>query len=96
MAFWKMIKEGNDHFEVTHLEPKVDVCDRHYVFDAASAANSSRPLAFNATGRCPAFEVAPEIAGPALEKQRNDEAQFAQLVRSNSAVAPVRTGPTAA
>jgi murein L,D-transpeptidase YafK len=91
MAFWKMIKEGNDHFEVTHLEPKVDVCDRHYVFDAASP-NSSRPLAFNATGRCPAFVVAPEIAGAALEKQRNDEAQFAQLVRSNSAVAPVRTG----
>src|SRR5580700_6556306 len=91
MAFWKMIKEGNDHFEVTHLEPKVDVCDRHYVFDAASP-NSSRPIAFNATGRCPAFVVAPEIAGAALEKQRNDEAQFAQLVRSNSAVAPVRTG----
>src|SRR5580658_10369735 len=27
MPFWTMLKEGNDHFEVTHLEPKVDVCD---------------------------------------------------------------------
>ena len=27
MAFWKMLKEGNDHFMVSHLEPKVDVCD---------------------------------------------------------------------
>ncbi|MFX8585757.1 hypothetical protein ABTM35_19845, partial [Acinetobacter baumannii] len=27
MAFWRMIKQGYDHFEVTHLEPKVDVCD---------------------------------------------------------------------
>ena len=34
MAFWKMLKIGNDHFEATHLEPKVDVCDRRYVFDA--------------------------------------------------------------
>ncbi len=34
MLFWKMLKEGNDHFEVTHLEPKVDVCEKRYVFDA--------------------------------------------------------------
>ena len=27
MPFWKMLKIGNDHFEATHLEPKVDVCD---------------------------------------------------------------------
>ena len=42
MAFWRMIKEGNDHFEATHLEPKVDVCERHYVFDAQSP--NSTPL----------------------------------------------------
>src|SRR5262250_174393 len=36
MAFWKMIKEGYDHFEVTHLEPQVDVCEKRYVFDAES------------------------------------------------------------
>ena len=34
MAFWLMIKIGNDHFEATHLEPKVEVCNRRYVFDA--------------------------------------------------------------
>ena len=38
MAFWKMLKIGNDHFETTHLEPKVDVCDRRYVFDAQHTA----------------------------------------------------------
>ncbi len=92
MAFWKMIKEGNDHFEVTRREPKVEVCDRHYVFDAQPPANSSKPLVFNPTGRCPEFEVAREIAGPAQEKARNDEMQFAQLVRFNVPVAPVKTG----
>ena len=28
LAFWKMLKVGNDHFEATHLQPKVDVCNR--------------------------------------------------------------------
>jgi murein L,D-transpeptidase YafK len=92
MAFWKMIKQGNDHFEVTHLEPKVEVCDRHYVFDPQQPPSSSKPLVFNPTGRCPAFTVAPEIAGPALEKQHNDEAQYAQLVKNNAPVAPITTG----
>ena len=32
VAFWKMLKEGYDHFEVTHLAPKVDVCEKRYVF----------------------------------------------------------------
>ena len=35
-AFWKMLKEGYDHFDATHQEPKVAVCDRRYVFDAAA------------------------------------------------------------
>jgi murein L,D-transpeptidase YafK len=45
MAFWKMIKIGSDHFEVTHLEPKVDVCNRRYVFDAQQPRHSA-PVEF--------------------------------------------------
>ena len=92
MPFWMMLKEGNDHFEVTHLEPKVDVCDRHYVFDAQPPENSTKPLVFNPTGRCPAYQVPQDIAGPALEKQRNDEYQLAQLVKENVPTAPVVMG----
>jgi murein L,D-transpeptidase YafK len=92
MSFWRMIKEGNDHFEVTRLEPKVEVCDRHYVFDPQPPANSTKPLVFNPTGRCPAYTVAPEIAGPTAEKERNDDAQFTQLVKNNLPLAPIRTG----
>ena len=92
MPFWNMLKEGNDHFEVTHMEPKVDVCDRHYVFDAQQPANSTKPLVFSPSTRCPVYEVADEIAGPALEKQRNDEYQIAQLTRLNTPVAPIVMG----
>ncbi len=42
LAFWKMLKIGNDHFEATRLEPKVDVCDRRYVFDAQPRPNSPK------------------------------------------------------
>jgi murein L,D-transpeptidase YafK len=92
MPFWRMLKEGNDHFEVTHLEPKVDVCDRHYVFDAQSPGNSTKPLVFSPSGRCPAYEVPQQIAGPALEKQRNDDIQLAQLIKDNVPVVPVVMG----
>ncbi len=92
MAFWKMIKEGNDHFETTHLEPKVEVCDRRYVFDAQQPPNSSKPLVFDPNAKCPDFVVNPQIARPAGEKQRADEAEYAQLVAANLSVAPIYSG----
>ncbi|WP_051228453.1 L,D-transpeptidase family protein [Pleomorphomonas oryzae] len=48
MPFWKMLKEGYDTFELTHLEPKVDVCGRKYVFNA----NPAQP--FDTVAACPA------------------------------------------
>jgi murein L,D-transpeptidase YafK len=92
MAFWKMLKQGNDHFEVTHLEPKVDVCDKHYVFDAQQASKGSKPLAFDPTGKCPAFVVNPQIARAAQGKQHADEVQYTQLVTANTPVAPIHSG----
>ena len=68
LAFWEMLKIGNDHFEATHLEPKVDVCNRAYVFDAQPQPSSPNPLVFTPTGKCPTFIVDPKIARPALEE----------------------------
>ena len=92
MAFWKMLKIGNDHFETTHLQPKVDVCGRRYVFDAQPPPNSSQPLVFDPNAQCPAFVVNPKIARAAMAKQRADEVEYAQLVKDNVSVAPVYSG----
>src|SRR3989440_952150 len=92
LAFWKMLKIGNDHFEATHLEPKVDVCNRLYVFDAQPPPNSPNPLVFNPTGKCPDFVVNRKIARRALEKQRTDEVEFAQLLKDNVPAAPIYSG----
>ena len=89
LAFWKMLKIGNDHFETTQLEPKVNVCNRRYVFDAQSPPKSPKPLVFNATSKCPAFVVNPKIARRALEKQRADELEYAQLLKDNVPAAPI-------
>ena len=89
LAFWKMLKKGNDHFEVSKLEPKVNVCDKHYVFDAQ--APGGRALSFNATAKCPAYEVPEEIASLVRDKERQDEQQFADLSRRNIPVAPIKT-----
>jgi len=74
MAFWRMLKQGYDHFEVTRQEPKVDVCDRHYVFDAQASAK------LEPAERCPAYNVPQEIVSAVHNKERRDEAQFAQFV----------------
>lgn len=80
MPFWKMLKQGSDHFEVTHLEPKVDVCEQRYVFNADKDPNASRAPQFSPAGKCPTYQVADDIAQAVAEKQRKDEHETAQLV----------------
>jgi len=63
MPFWKMIKEGYDHFEVTRQEPKVDFCEKKYVFDAVKAPNAKRDPVFEASAKCPAYAIPDEVAG---------------------------------
>jgi murein L,D-transpeptidase YafK len=92
MAFWKMLKEGSDHFEVSRQEPKIDVCEKRYVFDAAAPNHSSAPLHFNPTAKCPVYEVPQEIATPVREKQHHDEVQLAELISRGTPTVPVRTG----
>jgi murein L,D-transpeptidase YafK len=91
LPFWKNLKEGYDHFDVTHLEPKVDVCEKRYVFDAESPANAT-PIRFSAADRCPAYRVNPEIAAAAAEKGRRDALEAAELTRKGTPAAPIRTG----
>jgi murein L,D-transpeptidase YafK len=86
IAFWKMLKIGNDHFEASHLEPKVEVCNRRYVFDPQQRARSSTPLAFDPAGKCPTFVVNAEIARLTREKQDADEAEYKKLVKANAPV----------
>ena len=39
IPFWRMLKEGNDHFELTGHEPVVEVCEKRYVFNPQAPQN---------------------------------------------------------
>ena len=92
MPFWKMIKEGNDHFEVTKQEPKVDFCEKKYVFDAAKPPNATRDLVFDASAKCPAYVIPEEVANAVREKQATDLAETARLIAKGTPVARTNTG----
>jgi hypothetical protein len=92
MPFWRMIKEGNDHFEVTKAEPHVDVCDKHYVFDARAPANASTPLTFHPREKCPVYEIPESIWAAVKAKQANDERAFAEHVNRGVSTVAVKTG----
>ena len=47
--FWKMLKEGYDHFEITRIPPKVDVCERRYIFNREAPPGTE----FSPLGVCP-------------------------------------------
>ena len=88
LSFWKMLKIGNDDFEATHLEPKVDVCNGRYIFNAQPPRNWQFPFVFNLTSTCPTSK----IARRALEKQRIDDIKFAQLLKAKLPAAPIYSG----
>lgn len=70
--FWKMIKEGYDHFELTRQPPKVDFCEKKYVFNR-SAVNGG---AFNANSACPPSEMPASLASAEAAYQLRYEAAF--------------------
>src|SRR6187399_1052936 len=92
MPFWKMIKDGNDHFEVTRQEPKVDFCEKKYVFDATRAPDAKRDPVFDASAKCPIYVVPEDIAQAVREKQQKDDAEYSKLVNRGTPVARMNTG----
>ncbi|MCW2273204.1 hypothetical protein GJ654_03725 [Rhodoblastus acidophilus] len=85
MPFWKELKKGVDHFEATHREVSVGVCGGHYVYGVKSTAG--QPL--DPAAPCPALAATePEVEAQVAQRERNDEAQVAALVKQGER--PVR------
>jgi murein L,D-transpeptidase YafK len=74
-AFWQMLKEGSDHFELTRVPPKIDVCGKRYVFNGDAGNRKFSPAA-----ACPPYEIDPEIKTAVDAKQAADETAFAAAV----------------
>ena len=91
-AFWKMLKEGYDHFDATHQEPKVAVCERRYVFDPAAPDDSTKPLSFNPKGACPAYQLDKTVADAVLDQRRQEQFKMAEYIASGVSTVPPRDG----
>jgi murein L,D-transpeptidase YafK len=91
-AFWKMLKEGYDHFNASHQEPKVAVCEKRYVFDAAAPDDSTKPLSFNAKGACPVYQLDKTIADAVHDERRQEQLKMAQYIAGGVSTVPFRVG----
>jgi murein L,D-transpeptidase YafK len=90
--FWKMLKQGYDDFEATHQEPKVAVCEKRYVFDAAPAPGDRGSLHFNPRGKCPAYQLDPTVASAITDYRRQQEIQMANYIARGVPEAPPHVG----
>ena len=74
-AFWQNLKEGYDHFEISKLPPKVDVCEKKYVFNHTSDPNA--PIA--ATSACPPSDQPESLRMAYQSYQSKYESAFSGL-----------------
>jgi murein L,D-transpeptidase YafK len=72
--FWKNLKEGYDYFEITHLPPKVAVCEKRYVINASFNGR------LNPAGKCPAYKKLPISRAPATQEASAKPASKSQSV----------------
>jgi murein L,D-transpeptidase YafK len=80
--FWKQLKNGADHFEVTKTETPVLVCGKRYVFGAHADGEVS-PRA-----PCPTLHRDDDVEAQVAEKQAKDDEAVAALVAKG--VKPIR------
>ena len=90
--FWKNLKEGYDYFEISHLPPKIAVCDKRYLVNVAFTGDA-RP---DPTGACPAYQRLPIPRGPAMQEASTKPAPKTQaaLVKPLGSVMGLRFGPS--
>lgn len=72
--FWTMLKQGYDHFEITRIPPKVDVCNRSYVFNTTSSGN------YNSRSSCPAMGMPQSLALAYTKQQNSYQLKFDKLL----------------
>lgn len=76
-AFWTMLKEGADYFEVTKQAPLVEVCEKRYVFNRSAEEGET----FSSREECPASTMPKSLATAFTIRQDKDQKRFNQLVK---------------
>lgn len=75
-GFWNQIREGYDHFEITKRPPKVDVCEKRYVFNQTATDGGK----FHATSACPEMSQPQSLQFAYAAYQKDYDERFAAAV----------------
>ncbi|MDX8445678.1 murein L,D-transpeptidase family protein [Mesorhizobium captivum] len=78
--FWKMLKVGYDNFEITKVPPKVDVCEKRYVFNQVAPEGTT----FDPTGPCPASTQPDSLKTAYANYEKSYDAAFNSAVKSST------------
>lgn len=73
-AFWQNLKNGYDHFEITGKPPRVEVCNRTYVFNPEGDGR------FNASTPCPEFTIEPTLLTALTTRRAQENVRFQETV----------------
>ncbi|MDX8518577.1 murein L,D-transpeptidase family protein [Mesorhizobium dulcispinae] len=79
-GFWKMLKVGYDNFEITKVPPKVDVCEKRYVFNQVAPEGTT----FDPTGPCPASTQPDSLKTAYADYEKRYDAAFNSAVNSST------------
>lgn len=83
-GFWKNLKEGYDHFEISKVPPKVDVCEKRYVFDAVAENGTT----FSPAGQCPSFSQPDSLKVAYQSYKSGYDAAFTSAISAGTVPAP--------
>lgn len=84
--FWTMLKEGYDHFELTQYPPKVNVCERRYVFNRLAEDEN----AFSPSRECPQVTMPASLLSSYSALREEESEAFSQALKKQTARARLR------
>lgn len=74
--FWKMLKVGYDHFEVTKRPPDVNVCEKKYVFNQQTQGSGQ----FSAAAACPPMSTPPALTAALSSYDKEYQVAYAKAM----------------
>jgi murein L,D-transpeptidase YafK len=82
IEFWKMLKVGYDHFELTKRPPEVNVCEKKYVFNQQATGGT-----FNAAASCPQMSTPPALASAVTSYTKTYDLAYAKAMKKYDGMA---------
>ena len=95
-AYWRMLKQGYDHFQLTRRPPRVSACGKTYVFNMRATAKTKLPGAMArraAKAACPPMGMEATLAAAYTKRLNAQSAAFERFVAKDEGRQPISLPP---